>query len=109
MPHIIDTSNGFCETHNQFEYTVLEAGKVKRAFSDDDFNRINYNYPDKNYNSSATTITAPNLFQVKFYPDNENYTFKQQPKTKIHPQRLLIENEVSDRIFNFFFLNKLLG
>ena len=96
MPHVIDTNTGYCETHRQFEYTVLEAGRANPVFSGGGGSYNNYANENVLADSSATAVN-PNLFQIKFYPDNTESSVYTQPipaKTKIYPQRLLIENEV---------------
>ena len=114
MPHIINTNTGYCETHNKFEYIVLEAGSVTDAKLKANSNKLNKIQasllPDQKsqsnpvYNAKLNSLPIDS-FQVKVFEDNENAIYKHSSKSKLKskPKRILVENEMVFFIFYLFF------
>ena len=104
MPHIINTNTGYCETHKQFEYVVLQAGGTgisKSGKLNDKGVTSPLPYVNDKKALKETQNTPPltiEQFQTKVFEDNENTIYKNPSKSKLksQPKRILVEkNEVT--------------
>lgn len=102
MPHIINTNTGYCETHQQFEYVVLQAGGTGASNSSKPNNKVQSsqspNLKDMTIIKEKQTPPLPNpdQFQVKIFEDKENAIYKHSSKSKLksQPRRILVEKEM---------------
>ena len=102
MPHIINTNTGYCETHKEYEYVVMQAGSAGVSSSTKP-NKIIQDSSSTHRKDIAITkdpqlfpLPHPDHFQVKVFEDKENAIYKHPNKSKLksQPKRILVEKEV---------------